>query len=357
MNYETRVYPDQMIDVPQWVTWRYIEGKKMVHSLFADTDNTWSWSNPSNWGTFKEADASVRSVPFLEGVGFIIQHPDEPYRPPADDFVLVDFDDVRDPETGAMHPVARRYINQADTYGDVSTSGTGAHLIGYGSLPDGVRTIQDDLPERDGFPDAEIEVYDGKRFVAMTGYHIEDTPISAYPVGDFVGMLADKYDTESATSTVDYDLDDVDTEAYSNVESTDDIDVLSAAIDAVTPTDIRLRSKETTVRDSGVIDYDPSYRKSESETGLAWFNEKGVWCDRDGQHYMDAVKLVAVEEGIIPKPSSGYPEGDDYWKAVERLRERGAHIPRFAKSDADRKKKHKSNKSVSEALLAANPDR
>lgn len=357
MNYESGVFPNDMLDVPQWVSWQYKEGRKQPHSLFADTDNKYSWSNPANWGTFQEADATARKVPFLEGVGFILQNQDEPYREPADKFMLVDFDDVRDPETGDMHPVARRYINQADTYGDISTSETGAHLIGYGSLPEGVRTIQDDLPDHDDFPDAEIEVYDGKRFTAMTGYHIESTPNDVYPIVEFVEMLADKYATESATETKSYDLEDVDNAEYDDMDLTDELDELSRAIDSVTPRDIRLRSEETNVRGSGVIDYDPSYRNSSSGAGLAWFNERGVWCDRDGLHYMDALKLVAVEEGIVSTPAGDYPSGEDYWKAVERLRERGANIPRFAKSDADRKKKYKQNKSVGEALLGMNPDK
>lgn len=357
MNYEKGVWPDAMIDIPQWVTWRVKSGRKQPHCLFADTDNKWSWSNPSNWGTFDEASGTAQSVPFMEGVGFIIQSQEEPYREPVDDLMLVDFDDVRDPDTGDMHPVARRYINQAGTYADISTSGTGAHLIGSGTLPKGVRTIQDDLPDRDGFPDAEIEVYDGKRFTAMTGYHIEGTPEDVYPVVEFVEMLADKYTTTDETETKSYDLKDIDNDDYADVDLTDDVDDLNDAIDSIGPKDITLRSKQTNGRDSGVIDYDPSYRSSGSGAGLAWFNKVGAWVERDGMHYMDALKLVAVEEGIISGPAAAYPTGEDYWKAVERLRERGANVPRYSKSEIDRKKKYKRNKSVSETLLGMNPDR
>ncbi len=353
MKIERGIFPDALRKRPQWVSWRQLNGRKQPHSLFADTDNKYSWSDPSNWGTFEEAVSTARSVPYMEGVGFILQHPAEPYREPADPFVLVDFDDVRDPETGEMHPVAKRYVNQAGTYADISTSGTGAHLIGRGELPEGVRTIQDDLPERDDWPGAEIEVYDGKRFTAMTGQHVTATPSEATDITEFVGMLASKYATESETESRDYDLPDVDNSEYAEVELTDDLEELSAAIESVTPTDIRLRSNPTEKRSDGVIDYDPSYRDSGSGTGLAWFNRRGVWVDRDGMHYMDALKLVAVEERIIAGPGASYPSGENYWRAVERLRERGANIPRYSGSEYDRKAAFKANKDTKEWFQSA----
>lgn len=353
MNYERGVWPEALKDVPQWVSWRVIEGRKQPHSLFADTENKYSWSNPSNWGTFAEARSTARKTPYMKGVGFILQKQDDPYREPADDFVLIDFDDVRDPETGAMHPDAAQYIETAGTYGDVSTSGTGAHLIGRGELPEGVRTIQDDLHKREGFDTAEIEVYDGKRFTAMTGRHIETTPKDVADISELVAELADEFDTNETTESRDYDIPQLDNGQFEGVELTDDIDDLNDAIESVTPRDIRLRSNVTNERSSGVIDYDPSYRQSDSGVGLAWFNEKGVWCDRDGLHYMDALKLVAVEEGIISGPGASYPSGEDYWKAVERLRERGANIPRYSGSDLDRKMAFKSGKDTKEWFQGA----
>lgn len=73
---------------------------------------------------------------------------------------------------------------------------------------------------------------------------------------------------------------------------------------------------------------DPYYRNSESGTGLAWFARAGVWCDRDGMHYFDALQLVALEESIITSKTE-YPEGETFWKAVDALRKRGAAIPYF----------------------------
>src|SRR5699024_2229333 len=112
----------------------------------------------------------------LVGIGYIFQKPDDPYADEADPYAAIDFDDARDPESGRMHPTAQEIIERAESYADVSWSWTGTHVIVRGSLPDGVKTVDASLPDHPEFPDASIEVYDGKRFMAMTGRHIEWTP-------------------------------------------------------------------------------------------------------------------------------------------------------------------------------------
>jgi hypothetical protein len=62
-----------------------------------------------------------------------IQHEDDP-------FAFVDGDDVRDPETGDIHPAFRAILEHLGlTYADVSTSGSGVHAVYRGEIPlDGV---------------------------------------------------------------------------------------------------------------------------------------------------------------------------------------------------------------------------
>lgn len=333
MNYETQVWPAEMVDLGQWVTWQYIDGRKQPHSMWSELENTMSWSKPGNWADFATAHAWATKVPQLEGVGFIIQHPEEPYREPADPYLLIDFDDVRDPDTGATHARAREIIAHADSYADVSTSETGAHIIGRGSLPGHVRTIQDDLPGDSAFPDAEIEVYEGKRFVAMTGYHIEGTPEKATDISDLIPRLVDQFDTNEQTPT-DYTPPEIDNDEYADVDVTDDIDDVTDAIRSVGPGDIRLQSEVTNERADGTRDYDPSWANSDSGTRLAAFPGGGFWWYRDGEHALDALQVVALEERLIHRPID-YPEGERWWQAVERLRERGANIPRYAGNTSD----------------------
>ncbi|MFB6360158.1 MAG: hypothetical protein ABEH59_02440, partial [Halobacteriales archaeon] len=139
--------------------------------------------------------------PQLETPGFVFQKEDEPYTDEADPFFAVDYDDVREPETGAIHPTVAEHIDEARTYADVSTSGTGVHLIGRGELPDGVRAIEAELPEHPDFPNAEIEVYDGKRYMAMTGDHLVDTPREPTDCQPFIEALCDEFDTVAESSS------------------------------------------------------------------------------------------------------------------------------------------------------------
>lgn len=86
----------------------------------------------------------------LAGVGFVLT---------ADDpFVGIDLDDVIDPETRAVHPLAARAIRKLDTYTETSPSGTGVHLILEGSL-EALR----------GRKHGRVEIYDEGRYLTVTG--------------------------------------------------------------------------------------------------------------------------------------------------------------------------------------------
>jgi len=340
-------YPHLAIGFDAWVSWADM-GRKQPFCPFSDLpryredkDDQFSWSNPENLTDFDTARDWAKKHPKLDGVGFILQHESDPYQEPADPFTFIDFDDVIAPD-GEIHPYVLEIVEAADSYADISNSFfdpeedfAGVHILGVSELPEGIRTIQDGLPEREKWPDAEIEVYDRKRFCAMTGAWLECSNREVTDISDTVDRLTDEFDTTDRTQSVEPDhAVDLDNSTFEDVEYTDDIDELQDAIDSVTHRDIRLRSTKTGERSEGVIDYDPAYRNSDSGMGLAWFNKRGVFVDRDGQHYMDALQLVALEEGLITRPTD-YPSGETYWKAVERLRERDANIPRYTKKDAD----------------------
>ena len=46
---------------------------------------------------------------------------------------------------------------------------------------------------------------------------------------------------------------------------------------------------------------------------------------------LDALPVVALEDGIIHDERT-YPQGNDFWDAVDALRDRGAHIPSYQSS-------------------------
>jgi len=91
-------------------------------------------------------------------IGFMFSE-DDPY-------CGVDLDGCVDPETGEITKLARQIIDRVDSYSEISPSGTGVKIFIKGTIPG---------PRRKN-PQKNIEVYDRRRFFAVTGHHIPGTP-------------------------------------------------------------------------------------------------------------------------------------------------------------------------------------
>lgn len=96
-----------------------------------------------------------------------------------DGITIIDWDDVRDPETRETHPVVIEALREIGGYAAISQSGKGIHQWVYGEIPDGSRKFIrhiDDEPWIDGEDDLpQVEIYTTGRLVAMTGRHVEGT--------------------------------------------------------------------------------------------------------------------------------------------------------------------------------------
>ncbi|WP_338738295.1 hypothetical protein [Haloplanus salilacus] len=267
------------------------------------------------------------------GVAFVIQNPNnDEYDHEGDPYVLIDYDDVRDPETGAIHSTVREHVDRADSYADVSTSGTGVHIFCRGELPDGVKAIEAALPHDERFPDAEIEVYDSARYSAMTGTHLVGTPDHTTDCQAFLEELAEEFATV-AEGTPDELLQEPEksAEEIGDIETTDNFQDVLDAIQHTGPSDIRLRSTITHERADGTKSMDPSWAQSKSGTRLAEIGDG--WVYRKGMVGLDALQVVALEERIISRVDE-YPSGEAFWDAVDALRDRGAHIPEYESSES-----------------------
>ncbi|MFB6082063.1 MAG: hypothetical protein ABEJ67_04495, partial [Halanaeroarchaeum sp.] len=117
-------YPPELLEREQWMGRR----DKLPFAPWGDRDHPKGEPDKDaryKWG-IRDMYADGRTValaeddPRLDGRVFI-QHEDDPYA-------FVDGDDVRDPETGEVHPAFRAILEHLGvTYGDVSTSGAGVH--------------------------------------------------------------------------------------------------------------------------------------------------------------------------------------------------------------------------------------
>jgi hypothetical protein len=112
-----------------------------------------------------------------------------PHESPDPPISFVDFDDVRDPHTGAVPVEVVELIDALGGYVELSQSGTGLHAYVRGSLPRGVNTFAAPLKER-----GTIETYDHSRFTGGTWRHVEGTPLDVVPeAGDVLATLVSQY--------------------------------------------------------------------------------------------------------------------------------------------------------------------
>ncbi len=159
--------PAELVERRQWVVWKPVERDgKITKPPFTATapDRHASTTDSSTWCTYAEAVAAVEAG-LAEGVGFVFTG--------DDDFVGIDFDKCRDPETGEVDRSVADLISVVDSYTEVSPSGTGVHVIAIGLLPG------------PGRKRAGIEIYGCGRYFTMTGI-----PLNGLPPGNIAKRQA-----------------------------------------------------------------------------------------------------------------------------------------------------------------------
>jgi len=321
---ERDVFPSDLLTTDRWFVWALDNDRKIPRAPWANPDHIdkyVSWKDTDNWVDFETADEWASKVDHFGHASCIPAHEENT----TERLIFFDFDDCRDPETGAINAEAWRFIKGHDLPAWLSTSGTGLHAFAWGSLPEGYKpSFKLALDEWAYSDDPELEVYASARFMALTGEHIASTPTSAAEMNAQIEELIRVKGTERTTGTEREP--DISREELADVDSTTDVTDIYDAVAHTRPRDIRLRSpvtEEYTARDANCA-RDPSWANSTSGTRLAEFDTH--WLYRKGNHRLDALQVVALEERII-RDETDYPSGDDFIEAVDALRDRGAHIP------------------------------
>ncbi len=148
--------PQELKERDQWVVWRYEtrDGKEtkvlyIPQRSLRRADST----DPKTWRSYQTAVDALESGKYA-GVGFVFSE-DDPYTG-------VDLDDIRDADTGDLHPRAREILGTLDGHSEVSPSGTGIHIYVKGSLPG--------PPHSHNYEDGtKVEAYSKGRFFTVTG--------------------------------------------------------------------------------------------------------------------------------------------------------------------------------------------
>jgi putative DNA primase/helicase len=125
--------------------------------------------DPRTWESFDAVLAAWSQKPRrFDGIGFIISH-DDPYTG-------IDLDHSRNPTTGSIATWAADYAARLASYTEFSPSGNLRVFI-KGTLPGTGR--------RKG----SVELYDRKRFLTVTGRHIDPYPTTIEPRQDVLDRL------------------------------------------------------------------------------------------------------------------------------------------------------------------------
>lgn len=177
-----------------WVLWKYTdrensngEIKKTKEPYQANGKRAES-NNPSTWGSFENIIKTLNRYPDkYSGIGFMFSQ---------DSGIMgLDFDHIKDPESGEWDPEALKEIKSLDSYTEISPSGTGAHVIVKGVVP-----LNPDEMEKGktGKKDTNAgrEMYHSKRFFTITGELLPETTKIINHAQDAVSALYYKWFNE-----------------------------------------------------------------------------------------------------------------------------------------------------------------
>jgi|SRR5215212_4332519 len=144
--------PTRFTERRQWVMWKLEkrpgEDKPTKIPYIAGGVGRASSTDLMTWRPFEEAVRALEAGRY-DGIGFVFCSGDE--------FVGIDLDKCRNPETGEIEEWAREIIGSvAYKYVEVSPSGTGVHIITRGKL-------------REGKKKGKIEIYGQEKFFTFTG--------------------------------------------------------------------------------------------------------------------------------------------------------------------------------------------
>jgi primase-polymerase (primpol)-like protein len=168
--------PIELRQLNQWVCWRreIVDGRQTKVPYRADGKGRASSTAPRTWSSYESACRAVATYGF-DGVGFVVTL--------ADSIIGVDLDRCRIAATGAIHAAALAIVLKMNSYCEVSPSRSGLRLFGFGNLPA-------DHPCRRG----AIEVYTHKRFLTVTGDHLDGTPARINDITSALHWMFIEYD-------------------------------------------------------------------------------------------------------------------------------------------------------------------
>ncbi len=175
--------PAELKIIPRWLLWRLEERDgKPTKPPYQANGKPASVDDPATWTSFDEALAAYQAGGF-SGVGIVLTD--------DDDLVGTDLDKCLNLDTGELEPTAAAIVAALPTYCEVSPSGRGLRLFGFGKLPTGGR--------RKG----KVELYDTGRYLTVTGHQFNGHAVLANITAELATVHARVFGKATASKTVD----------------------------------------------------------------------------------------------------------------------------------------------------------
>ncbi len=190
----SRITPDRFPNEPKedhvWVNWRYERGAKVLK--VPGQDYNAATDKPGSWRSYEKAlEAFGESPGRYEGIGRVVLE--------EDPYVGVDLDHCRDRSTGELKPWAAEIVRTLNSYTEITPSLEGVRIWTRGHVPHSSYSTKldpDGEPVKAGDARAtnmSVEIYAGKRWFAVTGWHLEGTPQTINPRTTETTKIARRY--------------------------------------------------------------------------------------------------------------------------------------------------------------------
>lgn len=173
--------------IDQWLLWKAEprpEGKGTNKIPYQGNGKKASSTNPETWSDFSSVTASLFDEDSeFSGAGFVVRA--------ENGITVLDFDHVRNAYTGEIDETVLGAVRYLGTYAEVSPSGTGIRIIGYGTMDRAISS-------------KTLQGWVTGRYVTITGHHVEGTntelqPIDPLKLAEVVAWFADKQASSATT--------------------------------------------------------------------------------------------------------------------------------------------------------------
>jgi putative DNA primase/helicase len=143
-------FPAELIALPYWCLWKYeLRSDKWTKVPYQPDSCRAESDNRRTWSSFDSVCSAYHARSF-DGIGCFIAEP----------YIGIDFDKVRDRETGVVESWAADAAKMHDSYTEISVSGTGLHVWVQGTLPPGRRRC------------GRVEIYQTGRYFTVSGVQL-----------------------------------------------------------------------------------------------------------------------------------------------------------------------------------------